>query len=186
MLTAGGGVNAWNTTDGWHWAIIRNASGCNLQVWVSGTTGVTSTRVACSLNTWTHIAFTYDGTSIYAFSAGVLIGTTTSATAAPSTTPTLAVGELVGAIAGATNTFTGYLDEIRITKGVARYTATFTPPTVPFSSFKDLTGKDLMVNGVPSISTATKKYGDGALYCGGRSSIPYYISACNNFNCVHY
>jgi hypothetical protein len=170
MLTAGGGVNAWNTTDGWHWAIIRNASGCNLQVWVSGTTGVTSTRVACSLNTWTHIAFTYDGTSIYAFSAGVLIGTTTSATAAPSTTPTLAVGELVGAIAGATNTFTGYLDEIRITKGVARYTATFTPPTVPFSSFKDLTGKDLMVNGVPSISTATKKYGDGALYCGGAAA----------------
>ena len=167
MLSAGGGVNAWNTTTGWHWAIIRNASGCNLQVWVSGTTGVTSTRVACALNTWTHVAFAFDGTSIYAFSAGVLIGTTTSATASPSTTPTLAIGELVGSTAGATNVFTGYIDDLRITKGVCRYTSTFTPPSVPFGSFKDLTGKDLMIAGTPSINTTTKKYGDGALALSG-------------------
>lgn len=33
---------------------------------------------------------------------------------------------------GGTNDYTGYLDMMRITKGVARYTTAFTPPAVPF------------------------------------------------------
>ena len=31
-----------------------------------------------------------------------------------------------------TASFSGYIDDFRITKGIARYTSNFTPPTAPF------------------------------------------------------
>jgi hypothetical protein len=33
------------------------------------------------------------------------------------------------------NSFRGYLDEVRVTNGYARYTTTFTPPTAAFFNY---------------------------------------------------
>ena len=41
-------------------------------------------------------------------------------------------GLCIGTNNGGTQGFVGYINDFRLTKGVARYTSTFTPPTTAF------------------------------------------------------
>ena len=71
---------------------------------------------------WTHIAFTRSGTTCRLFINGVLKHSGTSSQSV--TQNVLYVGSRA-----ASEYFNGYLDDLRITRGFARYTANFTPPT---------------------------------------------------------
>jgi hypothetical protein len=86
---------------------------------------------AVTLNTWNHVAVVRYGTVITIYLAGVGGGTSTIGTTAIFTP---SVQQLVLG-RNPTNSswyYSGYMDELRLTKGVARYTANFTPPTAPF------------------------------------------------------
>jgi hypothetical protein len=87
---------------------------------------------ALSNSTWNHIAIVRVGGTITCYVNGVASATTiSSSTNFVSTT----YGVWVGA-AGDADTYgyelNGYLDDVRITNGYARYTANFTPPTAAF------------------------------------------------------
>lgn len=83
-----------------------------------------------SANTWYHVALTRSGTSIRMFVNGTQVGTTqTSSTSYSLATTSTTVGSQ-----GAAYYYNGYIDDLRITKGYARYTSNFTAPT---SAFKD-------------------------------------------------
>lgn len=89
--------------------------------------------------------------------------------------------------------FYGYMDDIRLTNGVARYTTAFVPTQLPFSGvtpdplFSDvgllLTGETLLDSsstpkilsafGTPAVSTSVKKYRTGSIYFNGSSSLSY-------------
>jgi hypothetical protein len=89
-----------------------------------------TTASALILNSWNHIAVTRSGGFIILHCNGVQVGGTTAFPDSCSLGPTFCIGGSVAYNLTATNAFT---NEIRITKGVARYfTASFTPPTGPF------------------------------------------------------
>jgi hypothetical protein len=82
-------------------------------------------------NTWYHYACVLNGASsaMYLDGAGAF-GAMTMPTS--SNTNQLFIGfDTVGTVNFNLN---GYIDDLRITKGIARYTASFTPPTTPFPS----------------------------------------------------
>jgi len=83
--------------------------------------------------TWTHIALARSGTSTKLFIDGTQSGSTYS----DSTNYIIGTGNApaIGNTANnsTTNGFIGHLDEIRVSKGIARWTANFTVPTAAHS-----------------------------------------------------
>jgi hypothetical protein len=89
---------------------------------------VGATGPALTQGQWQHIAIVRSGNSILFFKDGILTSTTAFNVTLNNPTSDVTVG---GAVAGA-GWWNGYIDDLRITKGVARYTANFTPPTAAF------------------------------------------------------
>ena len=80
-----------------------------------------------SANTWQHIAISRSGTSLRTFVNGTQVGSTLTNSSSFNPTTRLEIGrESAG---GNNNAYIGFIDDLRITKGVARYTANFTAPT---------------------------------------------------------
>lgn len=104
--------------------IFTNAS--QIALYVSGSTRITGGTI--SIGTWHHVALARSGTSTKLFLDGTQVGSTFSDGTNYIETP-LAIGIYKPTNASAYN---GYLDDLRVTKGVARYTANFTPPTEAF------------------------------------------------------
>ena len=77
-------------------------------------------------NVFQHVALTRSGTALRLFLNGALEATATYGTALPAGVLT------IGAYSGGSEAWIGNIDEFRLTAGVARYTAAFTPPAAPF------------------------------------------------------
>lgn len=83
---------------------------------------------AIAQNTWSHLAIVRNGTTISLYVNGTLSGSITTSASLPASTLPLSLG----ASSDGSETMAGYIDSVRVTKGVARYTAPFTPPTEAF------------------------------------------------------
>ena len=81
-------------------------------------------------STWNHLAISRQGGTFYTFRNGVLQDTWTSSLAFPADTNPLSIG----ACQGGASYMNGYIDELRVSKGIARWTANFTPPTLAYSA----------------------------------------------------
>jgi len=104
------------------------------------------------VDTWYHYALVRNGNNFILFRDGVSAGTQVSATAIPDFGGTFRVGNDVGG-----TYFNGWIDEFRVSKGIARWTTDFTPPVAPY--------------GQVTIDTGVKKFGTGSLLFGGGSHL---------------
>jgi Concanavalin A-like lectin/glucanases superfamily len=87
---------------------------------------ITMASLGYSISTWYHVAITRNGSTIKGFINGTQKCTTTTS----ATFPTLAAPLLIGSFDTTPQlTHNGYIDDLRITKGFARYTSNFTAPT---------------------------------------------------------
>lgn len=85
-----------------------------------------------STATWYHVACVRTGNNIMFF----IDGTQQGATQAWSTTVSDYAGGLLIGSGNAPQEFNGWIDELRISKGIARWTSNFTPPTEEYSTSK--------------------------------------------------
>ena len=129
-------VNSFDAIFTLKWTGVWNSGGPGLVLcvgtllWnVGGVNNYTGGNIAT--NSWTHLAVSRAGSTMKVFKNGSeVVSVTTSVDFGTSNVP--AVGVLDTAFGPARFMLTGYIDELRVTKGVARYTAAFTPPTAPF------------------------------------------------------
>ena len=102
-----------------------------IYVYINGSIVIQSTT-AISFNTWTHVALTRSGTSLKLFINGAQEGSTYTDTNNYSAKP-LVIGATFDNLSG----FTGYFDDFRVSKGVPRYTGTFTPTSTALTGDTD-------------------------------------------------
>jgi hypothetical protein len=109
---------------------IDNTNKFNFLATTTGSTwGAVILSAAITHNTWIHFAFTRSGTTLYAFLNGVLISTSAYTGSLTASTENATIGALGS---NGDFSFNGQIDDFRLTKGVCRYTANFTPPTAPY------------------------------------------------------
>jgi hypothetical protein len=89
--------------------------------------GFNITPNSVTYSSWNHIAVTRSSGTVRIFLNGVIDLTVTINTNLTDSSMTIGQSLLY-----ANSNITGYIDDLRITKGVARYTANFTPPSSPF------------------------------------------------------
>lgn len=103
--------------------------------WSGGVPYAASDTVPVVNGVWYHLAAARQGGTLRLFKNGVQVGVNTGLGSAVIGAPTepCVVGALWAVGAPLSGTYlSGNVDDLRITKGVARYTSNFTPPAAPF------------------------------------------------------
>jgi hypothetical protein len=112
---------------GWSCSLVSDGS---LILYTNGFAYTGTVTGAVTLNAWSHIAMVRSSGNFQVYVNGTANRSSSVALTNDFTLQTFWVGIVGGNASG--EPFTGYIDDLRITKGVARYTANFTAPTAPF------------------------------------------------------
>lgn len=114
------------------------AEGTQIYSYISGSSGSWSIAAGkpfstVKLNQWLHYYIGRQGNTFYMAENGVIKSTWTSAETLANVS---GYNFLIGrSMTDSEKRFKGYIDEFRFCKGIARWTANFTPPTAPYGGY---------------------------------------------------
>ena len=127
-----------------YWAVILDQYANCYLLQINGGTQYVANIIpgTVTINGWHHFAFVRSGTTITAYMDGVA-GTPVTTPAMP---PNLIGVLAVGCLAGSSILNQVYIDELRVLKGIAAWTANFTPPAAPYVIGNNAYGNKLLVH----------------------------------------
>jgi len=116
----------------WYWGVYGGAySGLVRLIGAGGSILASSVTGAVVVNQWQHLAMTRDtSNNLRIFVNGTQSGSTNNSSDALTNVVNLSIGTYTPGESG--YDWRGYIDDLRLTQGIAHYTANFTPPTAPF------------------------------------------------------
>lgn len=133
---------------------LEKTNANTMEIYVGGASVATPAWTP-SANTWYHVALARDGSNLRLFIDGTQIGTTIT----NSTNITGVTEVIIGAHTGSLGSLNmnGWIDEVRISKGIARWTANFTPPTEPYGGDDITLSNTVTVSGNVSVVNSISK-----------------------------
>lgn len=154
-------------TSGFPAFMLGYSDGTNLKVYMSSTGAAwdianPKSLGAVSLNQWVHLAVVRKGNNFYCFKNGVQTDAWTSALALFANSNPMSIGRV-----NTTHFFTGHIDEVRVSKGIARWISNFTPRNYEYALWDadylmntaaDGSGTDITAN-----LTVSAVYGTGSV-----------------------
>jgi hypothetical protein len=132
ILSGEKGIIGINGTSQSTTGIVIRTSGTTLQFWVNGFNTITSQSGSISSNLWNHIALVRNSSTNLLFLNGTLVASST-ATPSMGTITNVVVGRTYGD--SSSEYSNGYLQDLKIYKGTAKYTTNFTPPPPMFGEY---------------------------------------------------
>lgn len=151
-------------------SIVFNSSTQTVSVDIMGNTVLTPSWSPAT-NNWYHVALARSGTSLKLYIGGTQLGSTIT----NSTNIQNSTGLQIG---GGGGTLLGWLDEVRLSKGIARWTSNFTPPGQEYTTTGG-GGTATVISTAfaePSVPTTAMVIADETL---GTGTITYYVSRDN-------
>lgn len=116
--------------------VLNNRLSFGVGVSNSGVVSISTAELSWSTGTWYHVAVVKNGSAFILYRDGVPLTIDTSycytaytGASIPANGNTLRIGSF-----NSNRYFSGYIDELRISKGIARWTSAFTPPTSEYET----------------------------------------------------
>ena len=149
---------------------------------------------------WHHVALVRYGNLWSVYVDGVSVLSTTSSITYPNFSGDVHIGTyFYNSVPAPDRFFNGYMDEYRVSKGIARWTSSFTPPSAAYSyeytklllhcdgtnnstTFTDECGKTVTANGTAKLSTTSPKFGTASALFDGSTNCYLSIGDSDDWN----